>query len=111
MKQEKKTDIIELDNISLLDFPTFRVDRAKGYTQKSIEIKGLDYTDLLSYTLGLIDCICLALENNNTKKTDLHSIKTSVQLISHFLPQYEEMDLLDKIALIVSEKELGNAPE
>lgn len=103
---EEKTHTIELDNISLSDFPTFTMNRDKGYTINTLQIEGLDYNGLHTYILGLLDCVCLALENDNTEKHDLISIRTTVELIKHFLPQIEEMNLLDKIALKVSKIEM-----
>lgn len=103
MDTKNKAQLLEALGIDQLDFPTIEKTR-RGKDEIKIRVYG--YEGLGSYLHNIINCVCLALENDNVEKNDFISISETLKIALDLIPQSEEMQVLDKLKNIVSNKKI-----
>lgn len=99
MDTKNKAQLLEALNIDNSDFPT--IEKTK-WGKDEVRIRVYGYDGLGSYLHNIINCVCLALENDNVEKKDFISISETLKIALDLVPQIEEMQLLDKLKNIVS---------
>lgn len=85
--------LLEALEIDKNDFPT--IEKTKW--SDNVNVKTYGYEGLGCYLNSIINCVCLALENDNIDKNDLISISETLKIALNLIPQNEELQLLDKL--------------